>query len=79
MSKLLVTPEAGEPATEVIVEVREEDRMGTVRDPVCGMDVDPARAAGRERCGDETYPFCSTPCRGRFREDPARYAGREAR
>ena len=73
-------PEAGEPVAEVVVEVKEEEeeRMATVRDPVCGMDVDPAQAAGSERYGDETYYFCSTSCLERFREDPARYVGREA-
>ncbi|HXF74004.1 MAG TPA: heavy metal translocating P-type ATPase [Actinomycetota bacterium] len=72
-------PGAGEPVAEVVVDVREEAAMATtVRDPVCGMDVDPAQAAGSERYGDETYYFCSTSCLERFREDPARYVGREA-
>ena len=42
-------------------------------DPVCGMQVDPAKAAGKVERGGETYYFCSTGCRGKFEADPARY------
>lgn len=42
-------------------------------DPVCGMPVDPARAAAKvERSGQHFY-FCSPQCRDRFLRDPARY------
>ncbi|HXF35589.1 MAG TPA: heavy metal translocating P-type ATPase [Actinomycetota bacterium] len=51
----------------------EEDAMATVRDPVCGMDVDPATAAGSETYEGTTYYFCSTGCQERFRQDPARF------
>ncbi|MGA8427453.1 MAG: permease [Candidatus Dormiibacterota bacterium] len=43
------------------------------RDPVCGMPVDPARAAAKvERSGQDFY-FCSPQCRDRFLRDPSRY------
>jgi P-type Cu+ transporter len=45
-----------------------------VKDVVCGMDVDPARAAGESRYGGETYYFCSRSCKQKFDRDPARYA-----
>ena len=39
-------------------------------DPVCGMTVDPARAAGSFGYGGETYYFCSPHCLEKFRKDP---------
>ena len=50
-------------------------------DPVCGMTVDPATAAGSHVHGGRTYWFCSAGCLERFRADPARYlaAGPDAR
>jgi Cu+-exporting ATPase len=44
-------------------------------DPVCGMTVDPARAAGHAEHAGRTYLFCSGHCLGEFQRDPARYAG----
>jgi len=46
---------------------------GVVRDPVCGMTVDPATAKHRAEAGGETFYFCSARCRGRFLADPDRY------
>src|SRR3954469_7579711 len=42
-------------------------------DPVCGMTVDPATAAGRHTHAGQTYYFCSIPCRDRFAADPERW------
>ncbi|HET9712861.1 MAG TPA: heavy metal translocating P-type ATPase, partial [Pyrinomonadaceae bacterium] len=39
-------------------------------DPVCGMTVDPERAAGSFEYQGKTYYFCSTHCLHRFRENP---------
>ena len=44
-------------------------------DPVCGMTVDPSRAAGHAEHAGRTYLFCSGHCLGEFQRDPARYAG----
>ncbi len=38
----------------------------TAKDPVCGMDVDPARAAGRYQRDGTTYYFCSRHCLEKF-------------
>ena len=46
-----------------------------VVDPVCGMTVDPAKAAGCVDQGGRTYHFCSARCLAEFRRDPARYVG----
>jgi Cu+-exporting ATPase len=46
------------------------DKEKSVIDPVCGMIVDPARAAGKQKHGDETYYFCSRRCMVKFIADP---------
>jgi membrane fusion protein, copper/silver efflux system len=45
-------------------------------DPVCGMQVDEARATAAERTakhGGRVFSFCSDDCRREFVKDPARY------
>jgi Cu+-exporting ATPase len=42
-------------------------------DPVCGMTVDPARAAGHLEHDGTTYYFCSKGCLAKFAADPDRY------
>ena len=45
----------------------------TVIDPVCGMRVDPARAAGSHQYRGHTYFFCARSCLEKFKFDPSRY------
>jgi Cu+-exporting ATPase len=45
----------------------------TVKDPVCGMDVDPSEAAGAHVHEGQTYYFCSTHCLEKFRADPSQH------
>ena len=45
----------------------------TVKDPVCGMEVDPAAAAGSLVYQDRAYSFCGLHCLVKFRADPDRY------
>lgn len=47
----------------------------TVKDPVCGMDVDPHVTAHRADHGGRTYYFCSAGCRSKFIAAPQRYLG----
>jgi Cu+-exporting ATPase len=47
-----------------------------VRDPVCGMSVDPATSKHRFDHGGETFHFCSAGCRTKFAADPAKYLGK---
>ena len=47
----------------------------TVRDPVCGMSVDPAKSPHRFDHRGETYHFCSAGCRTKFAADPQTYLG----
>jgi P-type Cu+ transporter len=44
-----------------------------VVDPVCGMRVDPTRAAGQVEHHGTTYYFCSKGCVAKFTADPERY------
>ncbi len=47
------------------------------RDPVCGMTVEPATAAGAHVHGGKRYYFCSQSCVDRFRAEPAQYLAPE--
>lgn len=47
------------------------------RDPICGMDVDPATAAGSSTYKGKTYYFCAPGCKKEFDEDPEKYAEKE--
>ena len=44
-----------------------------MKDPVCGMSVDPATAKHRFDHEGATYFFCCDGCRAKFAADPARY------
>lgn len=46
------------------------------KDPVCGMLVDPATAAGQFEHAGHTYYFCNPKCLERFRADPDHYLSR---
>jgi P-type Cu+ transporter len=43
-----------------------EDKEGTEIDPICGMSVNPATAAGSFNHGGKTYYFCSAGCLQKF-------------
>jgi Cu+-exporting ATPase len=63
---------AGTPRVEVS-QGSKEQAMVTVKDPVCGMDVDPKTAAGSATYQDKTYYFCSIHCRDAFKAEPEKY------
>ena len=44
-----------------------------MRDPVCGMSVDPETAPHRHQLGNATYHFCSAGCASKFETEPDRY------
>jgi Cu+-exporting ATPase len=48
-------------------------------DPVCGMTVNPAQAAGRHEYAGKTYYFCCEHCRSRFAANPQSYLNPSAR
>src|ERR1700746_2190839 len=57
--------------TQGINEVRIRETME--RDPVCGMSVDPGKAAAKVEHGDKTYYFCAAGCAKRFQQAPEKY------
>lgn len=63
----LVSLGAAKPATATVV---------TVKDPVCGMTVDPSEAAGKYEYQGQTYYFCNPKCEERFKADPEKYLRR---
>jgi Cu+-exporting ATPase len=52
---------------------------GAVTDPVCGMTVDPATAAGSTTHDGTTYHFCSAHCLETFEADPGKYTSPAAK
>ena len=44
------------------------------KDVVCGMQVDPAKAAGHSEFNGKTYYFCSKADIEKFKESPDKYA-----
>ena len=51
----------------------------TVRDPVCGMTMDPATSKHRFDYKGETFHFCSVGCRTKFAADPLAYLEKDKR
>ena len=53
-------------------------RAVALRDPVCGMQLDPNRgssAGHSEKYQGEVFQFCSDKCQKKFQQNPAKYAG----
>ena len=44
-----------------------------MKDLVCGMQVDPAKAAGTSHYQGQTYYFCSKGCKAKFDANPSQY------
>ncbi|MBI3745747.1 MAG: YHS domain-containing protein [Chloroflexi bacterium] len=44
-----------------------------VKDPVCGMEINPESAAAKEEHEGRTFYFCSQACHHTFVGDPHRY------
>ncbi len=43
------------------------------KDVVCGMQVDPAKAAGSSEYNGKTYYFCSKGCKTKFEANPGQF------
>ena len=54
------------------------DAATRVKDPVCGMNVDPHTTPYRHTLHGRTWYFCSEGCRAKFAADPDRYLGERA-
>ena len=44
-----------------------------VKDPVCGMMIDPNTAAGKSEYQGKTYTFCNPGCKKTFDANPAKF------
>jgi Cu+-exporting ATPase len=74
-----ILPAEGQTTDRVNVEVHQqlghkEEPMATVKDPVCGMEIDPATAAASQEYEGKTYYFCSQACHQRFVAAPEQFA-----
>ncbi|MBN9617682.1 MAG: copper-translocating P-type ATPase [Acidobacteriales bacterium 59-55] len=49
------------------------ETAAAVKDPVCGMTVNPEKAAAKAEFAGEDFYFCSQGCAAKFRENPERY------
>jgi Cu+-exporting ATPase len=49
-----------------------------VKDPVCGMDIEAATAAGRTEHKGQMYYFCGSKCKEQFDLTPEQYVGKSA-
>jgi Cu+-exporting ATPase len=49
-----------------------------VKDPVCGMDVETAAAAGHSEHKGHTYYFCGLSCKQKFDLNPEQYLEKSA-
>lgn len=47
-----------------------------VKDPVCGMSVDPKTAAAKSDYKGQTYYFCADGCKKTFDKEPQKYAAK---
>ena len=61
-----------QPSFAVIVKRRTEE-VAMEKDVVCGMQVDPATAAGKSDYKGKTYYFCSAGCKTKFDANPSQY------
>ena len=61
------------PMMQAMPEMSDLPVAGGERDPVCGMTVQPATAAGSHAHAGKTYYFCCQGCLEKFRADPVRY------
>jgi Cu2+-exporting ATPase len=53
-----------------------EEARATVKDPVCGMEIEPAMAYGKTEYAGRTFYFCSKHCEEEFKKNPEKYASK---
>jgi Cu+-exporting ATPase len=72
------------PATDPVVDIGRDDqredngmdtKSATVKDPICGMEIDPANAVKVIERDGETFYFCSEGCVAAFEAAPGPHAG----
>ena len=50
-----------------------ERQPSSVRDPVCGMEINPQNAAATTAYQGQTVYFCRIECQQQFEQSPERY------
>jgi len=65
----------GQPADAGPEAIVQEGGNMLVKDPVCGMEIDPASAAGSSEYEGQTHYFCNLNCKQSFDAEPEKYAG----
>jgi YHS domain-containing protein len=53
-----------------------EEEPVTVKDPVCGMEIEPSTAYGKTEYAGRTFYFCSQHCEEEFKKNPEKYASK---
>lgn len=48
-----------------------------MKDPVCGMTVDPQKAAAQSQHNGQPYYFCSQGCKKKFDQNPSQFEHKE--
>jgi len=66
-------PKLGETGLVMLGSAKPQASSPKVKDPVCGMDVDPATAKHKADHAGKTYYFCSNHCVEKFRAKPEAY------
>jgi P-type Cu+ transporter len=51
------------------------DALNLVKDPVCGMQFLPEKAAGTHEYKDQNFYFCNPSCLEKFRANPEKFLG----
>ena len=51
-----------------------EEEANMAVDPVCKMQVDESKAAGKSEYQGKTYYFCASVCKTKFDREPQKYA-----
>jgi YHS domain-containing protein len=54
------------------------DETASLKDDVCGMHIDPAKAAFKTEYRGKTRYFCSKGCKEKFDKAPEKYSGQQA-
>lgn len=56
-----------------VTPVKPSKELNMEKDVVCGMQVDPAKAAGTSNYQGKTFYFCSKGCKAKFDANPSQF------
>lgn len=66
------------PQMEKVAPTHAATAQAAMKDPVCGMSVDPAKAAATATHAGQTYYFCCRGCADKFETEPEKYLASSA-